>query len=311
MSLFADGVVQTTVELSDDSTPRTALLVEFNSQLAELAKWTPDDQARLRTIAARVRFAWAGLPRMIGARLIESGRRSGDEIRMHMCSPARIGGSVRSAPARAPVVASALFSNTLLAARHRAEVDRALHWYLAGIDAPDPFVETVCLWAAIEALSPDKRSPAQCKCGAGVPPCVFCGEQRLEHHVLASVREGLRQVSTLSDKQIGAFYEFRSKLLHGQHEPTYATYADAAAHVEEIRPLLQRMLWMELRSDCARSIEYIQQPEHMDIDIDLVYRCKWFDGIYETPWPLFSDMQLGVGSLPDATEGDLIISSAI
>ena len=138
VSLFADDVVQTTIELQSEAGIRTALLVEFNSQLDVWDKWHPADQARLRKIAARLRFAWAGLPRIIAARLIEANGRPEDKIRMRICNPATFGAKLGSAITRATPEATSLFSNELPTCTYRGPSRSALHWYLAGIDATDP-----------------------------------------------------------------------------------------------------------------------------------------------------------------------------
>src|SRR5262245_22506904 len=278
VALFAGDMVQTTITLSTERSPRTALLVEFNSVLKAWDKWHAEDQARLRKMAARLRFAWAGLPRLIAARLIEANRGPADKIRMRLCNPATFGAHFASTIKRATPEAASVFSNRLLVHPYGVEVDRALHWYLAAFDSADPFIETICLWSAIEALSPASKDVAECKVCQHDLLCLSCRAPRAEHHVLASIRTGLSQVSTMTKHQIDSLYEFRSGLIHGQHEPTYATYYDAAQHVETVRPLAQAMLWRELQTE---PMQYVQQPCHIHVDLDMVFSCTWHEEVYE------------------------------
>jgi hypothetical protein len=305
-SLFADDVVQTTVELDQSSGPRTALLVEFDSKLTDLDKWLPDEQARLRDITACVRFAGGGTPRLIAARLVEAGRAPGQVIRIRICSPEALGARFGKRSLRLPANTSVAMSNLLLARTLREDVRRSLHWYLAGVDASDPFVEALCLWSCIEALCPRGTLTARCKDCESPLRCSTCDCVPTDHKVGAHIKDLLEPVSGLSRRQIGERYSFRSRLVHGGEEPTHATFDATARHAEEIRPLAQKLLWRELHAELGTGFQYEQQPEHLSVDVDLILQSEWFEGVYESPHPLFADLEFGVGDLPEGSPGDLV-----
>ncbi len=168
VSFFNSELVQTTVELEGDSTPKTALLVEFNSRVASLEDDWSDDQEKLRNVSARLRFFWLGLPVMICARLADMNFRPDEKVRVKICHPAAVGGPVPTA--RGPGLGYGLFHSSLLTKPCPPQVDWAIRWYLAGLDATDPFAEAVCLWTAIEALAPTVKKPPRCgKCDLAGP----------------------------------------------------------------------------------------------------------------------------------------------
>ena len=297
VSFFDKDLVQTTIDLEEGSDRKTALLVEFNSGVASLEDDWSDDQEKLRNVAARLRFSWLGLPVMICARLVDTSARESEKVRAKICHPAAVGGPTPTM--RGPGLGYGLFHSALLTKPCRPEIDRAIRWYLAGLDAPDPFAEAVCLWTAVEALAPVVEKPPRCgRCDCELPACPACKTQTPGPAVLQSVRKYLADQLGAEGKNVRAMYKFRSKLIHGEQDRTYVQYPDAASHVASLRPIVERLLCKELGVPNDRPF-FVAHQEHDAIMFDAIVSCPWRERVYELPGPLFKDLKLTI-VVPDA-----------
>lgn len=291
-SMIGSTHVQTTVPLKEQGLPGSALLLEFDSRVSNLDEpWTAD-QARLRRMSSRLRVSWCGMPQMIAARLVDMHAGPGDRVMCCICHPVAVG--AHEQPVRAPAGGYGLLSNSLLEKELPPATENALSWYLAALDADDPFAEALCLWAAIEALAPAVSKPPTCeRCRGEMPPCSACGSSSRTRSVLAGIRDYVVEKAACSRKDINEWYGWRSTLVHGSKDRDLDLLGDAVCHVADVRRLAERLIAIELGEDRWPTL-----TAHPDFEDPLRYQvrlsCEWTESIFEEPGPLFCDVEVGL-----------------
>jgi hypothetical protein len=109
--------------------------------------------------------------------------------------------------------------------------------------------------------------------------------------VLAGIREYFIEKLGVDKATVNGLYEYRSKLVHGAHDPIYVRYSDAADHVATIRPMLERLLCLELGVPHGGPF-FVEHPDHVALHLDAIMNCPWREDVYDLPAPLFQDIKV-------------------